>query len=54
MEIKNELTVRTKALVDPDFPNEELINEYLIRKDNIKELNLRWRQPNLVSFVVSI
>ncbi|KAF5293076.1 hypothetical protein FQR65_LT11068 [Abscondita terminalis] len=36
LEIKHELSIRSKALQDPNFPNEELINEYLTRKDNVK------------------
>lgn len=53
LEIKNEIAVRNKALADPNFPNEKLISEYLVRKDDVKKLNLKWKQPNLVAFVVS-
>ncbi|XP_023012185.2 XPG-like endonuclease isoform X1 [Leptinotarsa decemlineata] len=51
MNIKNELNIRKKALEDPNFPDERLINEFLVKKDNMSSLNLKWKQPNLVSFV---
>lgn len=54
LEIKNELNIRSKALLLPDFPDEELINEFLVRKDNISKLDLRWKQPDLLKFVVSL
>lgn len=54
LEIKNELGMRNKAINIENFPNEELINEFLIRKDNVSKLDLRWKQPNMVKFVVSI
>lgn len=50
--IKNELNMRSKALEIADFPNERLINEFLVRKDNISNLNLRWKRPDIVNFVV--
>lgn len=46
--------MRNKALQDPNFPDENLINEYLVKKDNVSQLNLKWKQPDLVRFVVSI
>lgn len=52
--IKNEVNVRSKALKDPNFPNEELIEEYSVIKDKVSKVDLKWEQPNLVSFVVSI
>ncbi|KAJ8956127.1 hypothetical protein NQ318_016582 [Aromia moschata] len=52
--IKNEISMRNKALQDPNFPNENLIKEYLLKKDNVSELNLKWKQPDLVNFIVKI
>lgn len=54
LNIKNELNIRTKALMDPNFPNEDLINEFLVKKDNVSSLNLKWKQPDMVNFVVII
>lgn len=51
--IKNELNIRSKALMDSNFPNEELINEFLVRKDNVDKFDLKWRQPDMIKFVVS-
>ncbi|GLV36920.1 XPG-like endonuclease [Carabus blaptoides fortunei] len=51
LDIKNELQIRTKSLTDPDFPNEDLIKEYLVRKDDVAALDLKWKQPNLIKFV---
>lgn len=54
LSIKNELAIREKALKDPDFPSQDIINEFLTRKDKIPEsLDLSWVQPNLIAFVVS-
>lgn len=52
LEIKNEVSMRNKALTLPNFPDEELINEFLVRKDNVSKLDLRWKQPDMVKFVV--
>lgn len=53
--MKNELNIRSKALLDDNFPNQELIDEFLVRKGEMPTaLDLSWRQPNLVSFVVSM
>lgn len=53
LDIKNELNMRKKAITDKNFPDEELINEFLDRKDNISELNLKWGKPDLINFIVS-
>lgn len=53
LRLKNEVAMRSKAMQDPNFPNEGLIKEFLDRKDHVKELELTWKQPNLVQFVVS-
>lgn len=44
--------MRAKALNDPEFPNENLISEFLIRKDKISKLDLEWKKPQMLSFVV--
>ncbi|KAL3268908.1 hypothetical protein HHI36_007995 [Cryptolaemus montrouzieri] len=46
--IKNEISVRSKALQDPNFPNKELISEYLTCKDEVSSINLKWTQPDLI------
>jgi hypothetical protein len=45
--------MRSKALADPSFPDEELVNEFLVKKSNVSELNLEWTKPDLINFVVS-
>lgn len=50
--IKNELAIRAKALTDPLFPNETLIAEFKKRKDNVSQLDLKWKRPDIKSFVV--
>ncbi|EDW50563.1 flap endonuclease GEN [Drosophila sechellia] len=54
LSIKAELTLRRKALLSPDFPNEEIIAEFLSEPGTIPNLNLNWRQPNLVKFIKQI
>nr|XP_008196114.1 PREDICTED: flap endonuclease GEN isoform X2 [Tribolium castaneum] len=51
LEIKNELNMRSKALLDPNFPDENLINEFLGQKSTVSELDLRWRKPDLANFI---
>ncbi|XP_018351109.1 PREDICTED: flap endonuclease GEN isoform X2 [Trachymyrmex septentrionalis] len=44
--ILNEISLRKKALYDENFPNQELIDEFLIRKDSIRtKLDIKWKQP---------
>lgn len=45
--------MRNKAMQDQHFPDETLIKEFLHRKDNVKQLDLKWKQPNVVNFLVS-
>ncbi|KAM8710972.1 hypothetical protein ACLKA7_017585 [Drosophila subpalustris] len=52
--IKAELTLRKKALNDDNFPNEEIIAEFLSEPGTIPNLNLDWQQPNLVKFIKQI
>ncbi|XP_016989763.1 flap endonuclease GEN [Drosophila rhopaloa] len=54
LSIKAELTLRRKALLSPDFPNEEIIAEFLSDPTTIPKLNLNWRQPNIVKFIKQI
>ncbi|XP_017100331.2 flap endonuclease GEN [Drosophila bipectinata] len=54
LSIKAELSLRRKALVDSSFPNEEIIAEFLSEPSTIPNLNLNWRQPNLVKFIKQI
>ncbi|XP_050501877.1 flap endonuclease GEN isoform X1 [Diabrotica virgifera virgifera] len=49
--IKNEVAMRSKALKDPEFPDENLIKEFLTKKDHVSRLDLEWKQPDLVEFV---
>ncbi|KAH8351402.1 hypothetical protein KR059_001439, partial [Drosophila kikkawai] len=54
LSIKAELALRRKALLAPEFPNEEIIAEFLSEPDTIPSINLNWRQPNLVKFIKQI
>ncbi|KAK9736855.1 XPG I-region [Popillia japonica] len=49
--VKNELNIRKRTLNLPNFPNEELIDEYLVTKESIPSLNINWKQPNLIKFI---
>lgn len=53
--ILNEVSLRKKALYDKNFPNQELIDEFLIRKDLIPTiLDIKWKQPQINQFIVSL
>ncbi|XP_017862030.1 PREDICTED: flap endonuclease GEN [Drosophila arizonae] len=54
LSIKAELTLRKKALLDVDFPNEEIISEFLTQPAKLPNLVLDWRQPNIVKFIKQI
>lgn len=54
LSIKAELMLRKKALNDVNFPNEEIISEFLSEPAYVPNLNLDWQQPNLVKFVKQI
>lgn len=48
----NEITLRKKALLHDGFPDQEIIDEYLVRKGPVpSSLDLKWQQPNLVKFI---
>lgn len=50
----NEITLRKKALLVENFPNQELIDEYLLRKDPVpKKIDIQWKQPHVNEFIVS-
>lgn len=51
--ISNELSIRKKALQVDNFPNQELIDEFLQRKGPIPtKLDLQWKKPKIVRLVV--
>jgi len=53
--ILNEISLRKKALQDENFPNQELIEEFLTRKDIVPtKLDIQWKQPQIHQFVVSL
>ncbi|BFF99622.1 flap endonuclease GEN [Drosophila madeirensis] len=54
LSIKAELMLRRKALLSEEFPNEEIISEFLSEPPTIPQLELGWRQPNLVKFIKQI
>ncbi|XP_011875697.1 PREDICTED: flap endonuclease GEN [Vollenhovia emeryi] len=50
--ILNEVSLRKKALHDENFPNQELIDEFLIRKDSVPtKLDIKWKQPQVAQFI---
>ncbi|CAH1129595.1 unnamed protein product [Ceutorhynchus assimilis] len=51
LNIKNEVNMRNKAMINPNFPDEELIKEFKHKKDNVKNLDLKWKQPDIVRFI---
>lgn len=51
----HEISLRKKALYDENFPDQELIEEFLIRKDSIlTKLDIEWKQPQINQFIVTI
>ena len=47
--------MRKKALLVPNFPNQDIIDEFLICKEkDIPILALKWKQPKVHKFIVSI
>lgn len=54
LSIKAELILRKKALSDPSFPSEAIIEEFLRQPKEIPKLDLRWRQPNMVKFIKQV
>ncbi|XP_030372875.1 flap endonuclease GEN isoform X2 [Scaptodrosophila lebanonensis] len=54
LSIKAELALRKKALTVEDFPNEEIIAEFLTDPPVVPNLNLNWSKPNIVKFIKQI
>lgn len=53
--ILNEVSLRKKALLDKNFPNQKLIDEFLIKKDLVPtKLDIKWKQPQINQFIVSL
>lgn len=51
--IKAELQIRKKAMQIDNFPSQEVINEFFQEPSDLIELDLRWKQPNLLKFLVN-
>ncbi|XP_025263208.1 flap endonuclease GEN isoform X2 [Camponotus floridanus] len=48
----NEISLRRKILHDKNFPNQELIEEFLNKKDLISsKLDIGWKQPQVYQFI---
>lgn len=54
LSIKSELQIRKKALVDDNFPSQEVIDEFFQTPIETTDLKLDWNQPNVVKFLVQI
>ncbi|XP_039967282.1 flap endonuclease GEN isoform X1 [Bactrocera tryoni] len=54
LSLKAELSLRKKAMMDPFFPSEEIIAEFLNEPSTVPTLALTWRQPNIIKFVKQI
>lgn len=51
----NEISLKRKVLHDKNFPNQELIKEFLNKKDLIpSKLDIGWKQPQVYQFIVNI
>lgn len=51
--IKMELQIRKKCMEVNDFPSQEIIDEFKQAPIVMDNLNLKWKQPDLVKFLVS-
>ncbi|XP_076658465.1 XPG-like endonuclease isoform X2 [Halictus rubicundus] len=50
--ILNEITIRKKALLVKDFPDQGLLDEFLIRKDPVPpKVDLQWKQPDIAKMI---
>lgn len=48
----NEVQIRKKSLLLDDFPDQELIDEFLIRKHSVpSKLDLQWKQPEIEKYI---
>ncbi|XP_078048267.1 XPG-like endonuclease [Augochlora pura] len=51
--ILNEINLRKKALLVENFPDQALLDEFLIRKDSVPtKVDLQWKQPNMSELIV--
>ncbi|XP_076279092.1 XPG-like endonuclease isoform X2 [Lasioglossum baleicum] len=50
--VLNEITIRKKALLVEDFPDQGLLDEFLIRKDSVPpKVDLQWKQPDIAKMI---
>ncbi|KAL2716187.1 flap endonuclease GEN [Vespula squamosa] len=50
--ILNEIQIRKKTRLKEDFPDQELLDEFLIRKHSVpSRLDLEWKQPQIDKFI---
>ncbi|KAI4495381.1 hypothetical protein M0802_008771 [Mischocyttarus mexicanus] len=50
--ILNEIQIRKKSLLVENFPDQELLDEFLIRKDSVpSKLDLNWQQPQIDKYI---
>ncbi|KZC08486.1 Flap endonuclease GEN [Dufourea novaeangliae] len=50
--ILNEIALRKKALLIEDFPSQELLDEFLIRKDLVpRKVDLQWKKPQISKLI---
>ncbi|XP_020300170.1 flap endonuclease GEN [Pseudomyrmex gracilis] len=48
----NEISLRKKATQKENFPNQELLEEFLVRKDSVPtKLDIEWKQPQINQFI---
>lgn len=52
--LKVEVLLRRRALTSQDFPNEEIIEEFLKTPKSPLQLCMQWKQPNIIKFVQRI
>lgn len=49
-----ELQIRKKCMDIADFPSQEIIDEFKQSPVEMSNLNLNWKQPDIVKFLVRI
>lgn len=52
--IKTELQIRKKAMLNEDFPSEDIIDEFMQKSNDTNVTDIEWCQPNMIKFIVSI
>lgn len=52
MAIKTELQIRKKSMEIDTFPSQEIIDEFQQTPVQMSDLDLSWKQPNLLKFLV--